>query len=78
MGADKSAKNTQNAPKFIYPICLPKPKILWFSKKSSLWVSVVREGGLQVSRLVSWESEATPSATPYLQRAYKISHPPLL
>ena len=26
MGADKSAKNTPNVPKFICPICLPKPK----------------------------------------------------
>ena len=28
--------------------------------------------------LVSWESEATPSATPFFKRAYKISHPPRL
>ena len=26
MGADSSAENTPNAPKFISPICLPKPK----------------------------------------------------
>ena len=26
MGADKFAKNTPNAPEFVYPICLPKPK----------------------------------------------------
>ena len=25
-----------------------------------------------------WESEATPSATPFFKRAYKISHPPQL
>ena len=28
--------------------------------------------------LVSWESEATPLATPFFKRAYKISHPPRL
>ena len=28
------------------------------------------------SRLVSWGSEVTPSATPFFKRAYKISHPP--
>ena len=28
--------------------------------------------------IVSWESEATPSATPVFKRAYKISHPPWL
>ena len=32
------------------------------------------EWGLTV--LVSWESEATPSATPFFKRAYKISHFP--
>ena len=41
-GADKLAENTPNAPKIFIPICLPKPKSLGFSKKSSLWVSVVR------------------------------------
>ena len=41
MGADKSAENTPNAQKMLGPICLPKPS-LGFSKKSSLWVSVVR------------------------------------
>ena len=40
--ADSSAKNTPNAPKFISPICLPKPKNFDFLKKSSLWMSVVR------------------------------------
>ena len=42
MGADKSAENTPNAPKFVDPICLHKPKSLGFSKKNSLCVSVVR------------------------------------
>ena len=42
MGANKSAENTPNAPNIFGPICLPKPKSLRFSKKSSLWVSVVR------------------------------------
>ena len=37
MGADKSAKNTLNAPKFICPNCLPKAKSLGFRwKKVSL------------------------------------------
>ena len=30
MGADKAAENTPNAPKFICPNCLPKPKSLGF------------------------------------------------
>ena len=39
MGADSSAENTPNVPKFICPICLPKPKSLGFRwKKSSLGV----------------------------------------
>ena len=42
MDADKSAENTQNAPKILGPICLLKPKSFEFSKKS-LWVSVVYE-----------------------------------
>ena len=42
MGADKLAENTPNAQKIFGPICLPKPKSLGFSKKISLWVSVVR------------------------------------
>ena len=32
MGADKSAENTPNAPKFFGPICLPKSKSLGFSE----------------------------------------------
>ena len=43
MGADKSAENTPNATKFLCPICLPKPKLYEFSKKSSLCVSVIRD-----------------------------------
>ena len=36
-----SAQNTPNAPKFISPICLPKPKS-WISLKKKLhWTSVV-------------------------------------
>ena len=39
MVADKSAQNTPNAPKFIYPNCLPKPKSFGFQwKKASLGV----------------------------------------
>ena len=33
MGADSSAENSPNAPKFICPNCLPKPKSLNFNKK---------------------------------------------
>ena len=33
---------------------------------------------VSTSTVVSWESEATPSATPFFKRAYKISHPPRL
>ena len=39
MGADSFAENTLNAPEFIYPICLPKPKSSVFQrKKASLGV----------------------------------------
>ena len=39
MGADKSAENNPNAPEFICPICLPKPKSSGFQwKKASLGV----------------------------------------
>ena len=39
MGADSLAENTPNAPEFISPICLPKPKSSGFQwKKSSLGV----------------------------------------
>ena len=39
MGADKLFKNTPNAPKFICPNCLPKPRSLGFWwKKASLGV----------------------------------------
>ena len=36
MSADKSAENTPNAPKCIYPNCLPKPKSLGFWWKKSV------------------------------------------
>ena len=39
MSADKSFENTPNAPKYICPNSLPKPKSLGFFMK---WVSVVR------------------------------------
>ena len=43
IGAYKMAKNTPNAPKFIGPNCLPKPKSLVFRwKKAFHWASVVR------------------------------------
>ena len=35
------AENTPNAPEFICPICLPKPKSSRFKKRLH-WVSVVR------------------------------------
>jgi hypothetical protein len=39
MGADKSAENNPNVPKFICPICLPKPqKFGIFGKKLCLGV----------------------------------------
>jgi hypothetical protein len=40
MGTVVWPENTQNAPTFFGPICLPKPKSLGFSEKSFLWVSV--------------------------------------
>ena len=43
MGADSPAQNTPNASQNFRPKCLPKPKSSRFLKKSSLWVSVVRE-----------------------------------
>ena len=42
MCADSVAKNNQNSPKFICPICLPKPKTLGFWWKRLNWASVVR------------------------------------
>jgi hypothetical protein len=41
MDAGSLAKNTPNAPGFIYPICLPKPKVLDFNEKWLHWASVV-------------------------------------
>ena len=38
MGADKSAQNTPNAPKFI----CPRPKVWYFKEKMLHWASVVR------------------------------------
>ena len=38
MGADSSAENTPNAPKFIFAI----PKVLDFNEKRLHWASVVR------------------------------------
>ena len=39
MGADSLAENTPNAPEFICPICMPKPKSSGFQwKKASLGV----------------------------------------
>ena len=45
MGADSSAENTPNAPEFISPICLPKPKSSGFQEKRLHWASVVRGAG---------------------------------
>ena len=44
MGTYSSAENTPNAPKFICPNCLPKPKSLGFWWKRLHWVSLVRDG----------------------------------
>ena len=41
MGADSLAENTSNAPEFICPNCLPKPKFLDFNEKRLHWASVV-------------------------------------
>ena len=47
------------------------------SKKQTLWASWSDELHKNWSYiLVSWVSEATPSATPFFKRAYKISHFP--
>ena len=35
MDADKLAENAPNAPKFICPNCLPKPKSLGFQRKKA-------------------------------------------
>ena len=43
MGADKSAKNTPNVPKFIGQNFLPSPKVWDFDGKRLHWASVVRE-----------------------------------
>ena len=43
MGADSLAENTLNASKHFSLKCLLKPKSSRFLKKSSLWVSVVRD-----------------------------------
>ena len=58
MGADSSAENTQNAPQNVGPICLPKPKSLGFSKKNSLWVSVVRGVSYCTSAYAVWEQQS--------------------
>ena len=42
MSADKLAETTPDAPKFICPNCLPKPKVLDFNEKRLHWASVVR------------------------------------
>ena len=42
MGPDKLAENTPNAPEFIYPICVLKPKGLDFNEKRLHWAFVVR------------------------------------
>jgi hypothetical protein len=36
MDADIMAKNTPDAPEFICPICLSKPKVLDFNKKGNI------------------------------------------
>ena len=43
IAADKLAENTPNAPKFIGPNCLLKPKSLGFQWKKASWASVARE-----------------------------------
>ena len=36
MGVDSLAENSPNTPELIYPICLPKPKGLYFNEKKAL------------------------------------------
>ena len=58
MGADKSAKNTPNAPKLFGRICQPKSKSLGFSKKA-LYPSVVRVFRTAVNivlHIISWKN----------------------
>ena len=43
--------------------------------KLSKWVLCMYYNAIYGYLIVSWESEATPSATPFFKRAYKISHP---
>ena len=38
MGADRSAENTPNDPKFICPICLLKPKNSGFQRKKASFI----------------------------------------
>ena len=62
MGADSSAKNAKNAPEFICPICLTKPKSSWFQQKGSIVcvqqlfqfdsVSVCLPGTLTIKKLL--------------------------
>ena len=60
MGADTLAENTPNAPQIFGPICLPKPKSVGFSKRSSLWVSVVRG---YMEEMASSEAQANSAST---------------
>ena len=60
-----------------------RPKIeSWNSGNHELWNHEMRGSPVLACKdvswvvVVSWESEATPSATPFFKRAYKISHPP--
>ena len=54
MGADLSAENTPNAPEFICPNCLPKPKRLEFQwKKASLGVRVSMY--VRRTKFIYWE-----------------------
>ena len=54
MGADSLAENTPNAPEFICPVCLPKPKSLGFQwTKASLGVRSPWEDSLPM--LLQWK-----------------------
>ena len=61
MGADKSAENTPNAPNLFGPICLHKPKSLEFTKKKTLWVSVVRDFIVGTRTIVQPKETKSPS-----------------
>ena len=65
MGADSFAENTPNAPEFICPICLPKPKSSGFNGKRLHWASVVRDQDRDISTAtIHWVSSLVNKERP--------------